>query len=144
MTGLTLRAWKLHYKGEPVEAIPLRNALIQFLQWLKQFNAPLLIAHNCKRFDSKHLLRGMKKVGLYAEFTQVCAAFADTLPLARALLPRRKGGYSQQALLRDVLNITYEAHDAVSDVEALQQLTRHLLRNKDSLSQHKFQIQDIE
>ena len=54
--------------------------------------------------------------------------FVDTLPLCQEAYPGRKGkgGYKQEALVHDILNETYGAHNALSDVEALVKLVNHI------------------
>ena len=58
------------------------------------------------------------------EMESKITGFIDTLLIAQDLYPDRKGkgGYKQEALLKDILNESYSAHNALDDVQALQKL----------------------
>ena len=54
------------------------------------------------------------------------AGFGDTLPAFKQALPGRNG-YGQEVLVKDLLGSMYDAHDAVSDVAALEKLVSEKL-----------------
>ena len=82
------------------------------IAWLKPKSPCLLIAHNCKCFDAKHLMKAFESTGLYKEFSAIVPGFSDTLTAFRELLPASKS-YSQENLVQDLLLCSYEAHDVL-------------------------------
>ena len=76
---LTFQRGILFHKGRPVQAVPLEEALSRMIAWLKPKSSCLLIAHNCKCFDAKHLMKAFESTGLYKEFSAIVPGFSDTL-----------------------------------------------------------------
>ena len=113
---------RLFYDGKPVTAVQLEVAIQQFLNWLQSFKEPcLLFAHNAKQFDAKHLLRALEKSNKTLQFSELVVGFCDTLPAFKELFPERKS-HSQENLATDLLQSTYNAHNALSDVQMVQEL----------------------
>ena len=54
-------------------------------------------------------------------FKSTVSGFIDTLPVFKKESPKR-GSYKQEALINDLLQETYSAHNALDDVKALQKL----------------------
>ena len=126
---LTFQHGILFYNSRPVRAVPLAEGLSQMISWLKPKVPCLLIAHNCKSFDAKHLIKALESTGVGKEFSAIVSGFSDTLPAFKELLPQRKS-YSQENLVRDLLHCSYEAHNATSDVQSLYQLVNKFLDTK--------------
>ena len=106
--------------------------------WLKTKSPCLLIAHNCKCFDAKHLMKAFESTGLYKEFSAIVPGFSDTLTAFRELLPARKS-HSQENLVQDLLLCSYEAHNAIADVQSLFKLVSKFLNSK-LLGKHSFSV----
>ncbi|KAG7324118.1 hypothetical protein KOW79_012134 [Hemibagrus wyckioides] len=136
VTGLTTRRQTLLLHGQPVETVPLREALKLFISFLKAFSRPVLVGHNCKRFDCPVLQRILKEFNLLEEFQDVVSCYLDTLALSREMFPLPK--YSQPFLVQHFLQKTYGAHDATEDVRALQELYRFWRPRTDLENRHKF------
>ena len=82
----------------------------------------ILVGHNIARFDIPVLLNSCKTVGISLD-TSVKGCI-DTLNIAGRLFTKGKdvSNFKQNTLVTELLNQTYDAHNAVADVEALQQL----------------------
>ena len=118
---LTVRSGVLHYDGKPVSSTSLAAGLSDLLQWLEARQPCLLMAHNAKAFDAKHLVKAVTSSDLLPKFSQVVLGFSDTLPAFRQLFPDRTS-CSQEHLAQDLLERTDNAHSALHDVLILQEL----------------------
>lgn len=136
VTGLTTHRQTLLLHGQPVETVPLREALKLFISFLKTFSRPALVGHNCKRFDCPVLQRILREFNLLEEFQDVVSCYLDTLALSREMFALPK--YSQPFLVQHFLQKTYGAHDATEDVRALQELYRFWRPRTDLENRHKF------
>ena len=124
---LSVHHGSLFYDGKPVTAVTLEVGLQQFLDWLQSFEVTcLLLAHNAKSFDAKHLLRALDETNKTKQFSELALGFSDTLPAFKELFPERKS-YSQENLAKDLLQSTYNAHNALDDVQMLQELSAKFL-----------------
>ena len=129
----------LSYDGKPIhDAIAIDVALKNFIEWLKSRMPCILVAHNCKVFDARLLVQEAEKNGVMDDLAQTVSGFADTLPAFRELLPGRES-YSQENLVQDLLCKSYDAHNALSDVQTLYQLVNKFLNVK-LLQQHSFNV----
>ena len=77
-------------------------------------------------FDAKHLLKALETSSRTEPFSEVVVGFCDTLPAFKELFPERKS-YSQENLARDLLESTYNAQNALNDVQMLQELSDRFL-----------------
>ena len=81
----------MFYEGKPVTAVQLDVAIQKFLNWLQSLTEPfLLLAHNAKLFDAKHLLKALAMSSRTEPFSEVVVGFGDTLPAFKELFPERK------------------------------------------------------
>lgn len=136
VTGLTTHGQILLLHGQPVQTVPLREALNLFISFLQTFNRPILVGHNCKRFDCPVLLRILSEFYLLGEFEDVVSGYLDTLLLSREMFTLQK--YSQPFLVQYFLQRSYGAHDAIEDVQALQELYRVWKPSTDLVNKHRF------
>ncbi|KAI1889410.1 hypothetical protein AGOR_G00162590 [Albula goreensis] len=139
VTGFTVQDQGLLLHGRPVETVSLRQALTAFIHFLHSLNQPVLAAHNAKRFDCPVLARALCELSLQVQFQQAVAGFLDTYLLSRELLAHttvRK--FSQQHLVSLFLNKTYEAHNALEDVRALQELFQVWAPDAGMVRRHRF------
>lgn len=142
VTGLTSRGQKLFLHKQPVDTIPIKEALELFISYLRTFNKPLLVGHNSKRFDCRILLRILEEFYLIDEFLDVVSGFLDTLLLSREMFTLPK--YSQPFLVEHFLHRGYGAHNATEDVRALQDLYRVWNPNRQLVNKHTFIYQTQE
>ncbi|KAJ7386153.1 hypothetical protein OS493_012500 [Desmophyllum pertusum] len=136
VSKLSVKHRVLYYDGRPVTATSLDDGLSKFLNWLKAKKHVLLLAHNAKSFDAKHLFKALASCGKIDEFCQIALGFSDTLPAFRELYPDRKS-FSQQNLATDLLSATYNAHSALDDVQVLQKLSTSFISDA-VLLRHSF------
>ncbi|XP_068680484.1 maternal protein exuperantia-like [Montipora foliosa] len=116
---LSVSHGRMFYEGKPVTAVQLDVAIQKFLNWSQSLTEPFLfLAHNAKLFDAKHLLKALEMSSKTEQFSEVVVGFCDTLPAFKELFPERKI-YSQENLARDLLESTYNAHNALNDVQLL-------------------------
>lgn len=111
---------------EAIATMPIGQALQSMLAWLNDMGPCLIIGHNI-HFDRRHLFFHLKNCRLYSSFSAIVLGYVDTCKLFRKLHPeftRSAGGagHSQSVLVRELLGEEYNAHDALSDVEALRKL----------------------
>ena len=121
VNGFTKRGNTIFLRGSPVTAIPLKEALVQFVKWLESFKSEIcIVGHNIETFDVKHLFKAGKSNGI--DFHHI-VGFVDTLPLFRSEYPDEES-YSQSNLFKRFINESYLAHDALEDVRALSKLVK--------------------
>lgn len=75
----------------PVSAVQsLTEAGSKLLDWLKARKPCVLLAHNGKGFDAKHLMKAWIACGSFEEYSKVVMGFSDTLLVFRELYPDRQ------------------------------------------------------
>lgn len=138
VTSLTVNGPDLLFKRRPVQTVPHRRALSDFICFLKTLHRPFLVGHNSKRFDWPVLTRVLAQFNLLEEFKSAVSGCVDTLPLSREMfqLPR----YSQQFLVQHFLQDSYGAHDASEDVRTLQDLYRVWDPSEELVKKHKISL----
>ena len=62
---------QLHYHSNPVETIPIMDALQQFLDFLQEIPKPVLVGHYSKKFDLPFLRFYLKENDLWETFLSV-------------------------------------------------------------------------
>ena len=140
---LTIVAGQLLYKNKALPSVDLHEGLKRFLNFVKQSEKKvILVAHNNKLFDARILTNAFMSAGLHEEFKEVVAGFSDSLPLFKALLPGRKC-YKQEVLVKDTMQISYDAHNGLEDVKALRDLILHHKIRIKQLRKHSFSVEYI-
>ncbi|XP_052104725.1 uncharacterized protein LOC127737825 [Mytilus californianus] len=144
VTGLT-RIGNVHYRnGIPVPHQNRKECLIELITWLPE-NA-VLFGHNVKSFDSKIIIKALTNENLINDFKAKCNGFVDKLHVFRAAYPERKSerkNLKQEELVKDFLgeDFTYDAHNALGDVLALQELFRKAGFSLVRVQPHSFSIE---
>lgn len=136
--GLALVAGLLTCHGKPVQSLPLLQGLTSFLTWLRDIGQCILVAHNAK-FDARFLCKNIRACGLMEEFQSVVLGFVDTLPLMRKLVPNLEN-YKQETLANSLLEISYDAHNAVADAAILQKLVQKVNVDNSKLKEYGFSL----
>lgn len=91
VTGLHLQGGELYLYENRVKTIPAMTACQKFLEFLQNFNCPLiLVAHNGFSFDNSRLIRLMTQYKLYEQFSNLVKGFADSLKIFGTILTERK------------------------------------------------------
>uniref|UniRef100_A0A8C2WDM4 exodeoxyribonuclease III n=1 Tax=Cyclopterus lumpus TaxID=8103 RepID=A0A8C2WDM4_CYCLU len=121
VTGFTVSNGELRLRGTPVTTVPLADALSSFVDFLRSFPRPVLLAaHSAMRFDAPVIRRVLRELGLLEKFRQVVSGFVDTFPLSKNLFCL--DSYSQENMVRHFLKKSYDAHNAVEDAAMLEEL----------------------
>ena len=64
ITKLTAINGHLYFEGNPVDTVTTKEALLQFMKFLKKRDKPLLVGHNIKIFDLSFLHINLVKFDL--------------------------------------------------------------------------------
>uniref|UniRef100_A0A673JE68 exodeoxyribonuclease III n=1 Tax=Sinocyclocheilus rhinocerous TaxID=307959 RepID=A0A673JE68_9TELE len=120
------------------------TALLSFITFLRMLGRPLLVGHNSRRFDCHVLARALDEFGLRSDFQKEVSGFVDTLPLARQLL-KDSGlqSFKQENLVKTLLGVSYAAHNALEDVQALQKLYWALKPTANQIQQLIFTLDSL-
>ncbi|KAK3558800.1 hypothetical protein QTP86_028762, partial [Hemibagrus guttatus] len=142
ITGFRVRRHRLFLHRRLTNS--LKEALVSFITFLRMFGRPLLVGHNIRRFDCLVLARVLDEFGLKAAFQAGILGFLDSLPLTRQLL-KDSGVHSfkQENLVKTLLGVSYAAHDALGDVQALQKLYWALRPTASQIQQHTFSLDSL-
>lgn len=120
VTGLTCHGDILLLHGRPVHSYLIKEALQLFLAWLSDIGNCVLIAHNAK-FDAPRIMYHLQACKLTTAFVAIVHGFCDSLPLFKEIYPGMEN-YKQETLVSNILKESYEAHNALGDVQSLQKL----------------------
>ncbi|XP_043083188.1 three-prime repair exonuclease 1 isoform X2 [Puntigrus tetrazona] len=135
VTGLTVDGPRLLLRGRPVQTVPHRRALSNFILFLRSFPRPFLVGHNSRRFDWPVLTRVLAQFQLLQELEDVVSGCLDTLGLSRDMFPLPR--HSQAFLVQHFLRQPYGAHDAREDARTLQELYRLWEPSEELVRKHK-------
>ncbi|XP_062611056.1 uncharacterized protein LOC134272897 [Saccostrea cucullata] len=127
--------------GRPVDALGVHDAFDSFIKWINTFPNAVLISHNGRRFYFPVLMNTIMNIGQLNElFGSVCG-FIDSLSVFRKVYPERKSYKSKQDdLVNSLLNTSYDAHNAIGDVNALGKLIGHLTLSTQELKLYTFSL----
>ena len=132
VTGLTMMGSKMLLNGKSVHTVEIKEGVPMFSSWLLGFQKDvILLGHNIKAFDIKHLSRHITDTQLAEKFVMI-ADFIDPLPLYKSLYPELTS-HSQENLYRSLVGGNYDAHNALY-VNALSEIVRKTVIDKNALS----------
>lgn len=116
----------MFHNNKEVKAVNIRTGLLSFLDFLScnVTHSVVLFGHNIKNFDVPVLFNALLSCEIVDKFVTQVDGFVDTLPLFKLIKPGLSS-YSQTNLFKHLLDESYEAHDALQDVIALQRLLYH-------------------
>ncbi|CAC5399160.1 unnamed protein product [Mytilus coruscus] len=140
VTGLYSDGCSLFYKSKKVNTLSKSGGLKKFIKWLP--HKAVLVAHNSKIFDSKIIVSQLSSVNLVNEFQCKVFGFSDTLHIFKQKFPGRKS-YKQENLVKDFLNRSYNAHNAVDDVQLLNQLMKNSKVSLQDIIKHSFTVKYV-
>lgn len=126
VNGFEVFGNELYREGEgPLETVDLADALQDFMDWLDDLGGNvILVAHKCRDFDAKVLLRNLEEFGIRYEDTIM--GFSDSLLASRLLYPEVES-HRLSAMLEEMgLPPCRDEHDALSDAEDCRRITRHM------------------
>lgn len=100
-----------------------KEVLKEFIEWCEQKETDLAVGHNINNFDNQMLHAATTKYKYAYPFKRSL----DTMVLAKKLKIKDMGSASyKQCDLAEFYGITYTAHRAVNDTEALFEIFQHL------------------
>ena len=120
VTGLTSVGGVLMHHGEPVNSLPIKQALTMFVSYLNDIGNVVLVAHNAP-FDARHLIHHVHEAKMTSAFEECVIGFIDTCPYFKKKYPENES-HKQEALVKSLLKKDYDAHNALGDVKALKEL----------------------
>ena len=118
VTGIVFSNGVMTVQGKEVEAKSIQSALEDLCTWLEQYDNVVLLAHNGRKFDFPVLVSAVGKNNLYDRLCTCVLACVDSLSLFKKIFPN-ESSYKQEALVQNILQQKYNAHDAIADVQAL-------------------------
>ncbi|PVD22581.1 hypothetical protein C0Q70_18398 [Pomacea canaliculata] len=110
---------RLCKNGKPVDALAIRQALSEFLEFLGD-KPVTLFSHNCRKFSAPILFTAVTACDMLAELDGKITGFVDTLYLFRNVYPGLH--YGQRDLYEHFFNESYEANEEMNDVTSLERL----------------------
>ena len=125
VTGITccLATNKMYVQGKEVTYTTQYQALLMFIDFLKDIQYPVLVGHNICNFDMPVLTNRLKESGLFSTFIEETKGFVDTLKMAKRMFSKNEvDNYKQCTLVKHFIGTDYNAHNAIEDVRSLQQL----------------------
>ena len=96
--GLTYDGSILYRHGVPVTSVTLVEGLKDFKDWPAGFQNPVLVAHNCKNFDSLVLCKAILKHP-NVSLQHSVEGFCDSLPLLKEMSNLKHANYCQATLM---------------------------------------------
>ena len=145
ITKITIVNNVMYHDGKPVRPFPPQQAFQNFIDWLQRITPDskqlVLYAHNAKTFDVPRLLNHLDKFNLLGEFQKTVIGFVDTLPLFKAMKPELKSHKLSSLAEHFLDNSTYDAHNALADVEILKSLTTCIRPSAESLQKYSMKTE---
>ena len=145
VTGITFHNGILHHNRVPVDAVTPHVALTGFLDFIASLSNDescqvILVGHNIERFDIPILYNVLRELKMLSEFMKYVSVCIDTLAVARSIFHGKSAGhdYKQGTLVSKNLGKSYEAHNALADVQSLQELYQEKFHGRFSLSDFAF------
>ncbi|XP_054897448.1 DNA polymerase III PolC-type-like isoform X2 [Poeciliopsis prolifica] len=140
VTGFRVRSGRLFLRGSPVETVPIVDLLTSFIDFLRSFRDPVVLAaHSVMSFDAPVFTRVLMKHDLHNQFQEVVSGFLDTFLLSKRLFPNIRG-HSQVSLVRIFLGKFYDAHNAEEDAKMLQELYKVWRPDHNSVFKSTFNV----
>ena len=115
VTGLTAQGSVLFHNGSPANTLSLSSAMQLFISWLDDRAPVVLIGHTFHIFDFPMIVRAIHISNLKAPFQEKVVGAVDTLPIFKEIRPDQQS-YKQVALVENILQEQYQAHDALAGI----------------------------
>ena len=129
--------------GVPVQHKHAMNVLLDFIDFLKSLEKCIvLVAHNCRCFDSIILHNHLKLYNIWNYFCKFVTGFCDSLPYFRLLYPNLRN-HKQKTVALEMFGEEYVAHDAMEDCKVLQNLVKKSCKEKMLLEKFFFHVNQV-
>lgn len=129
------KSFTLYYKGKKVTSKEPQDALEDFVDFLKSFSRPIILAaHFCHQFDAQILYKQLVDHHLWEDFSSIVNGFADTCLMFQKLKPSLKYHKLDVLASKFLPAERYSLHNAVDDTRILKSLVEkegkeNMLRN---------------
>ncbi|CAG2196103.1 unnamed protein product [Mytilus edulis] len=80
---------KMYLNGREVETCTIQQGLLDFLDFLKLNELPILVGHNITNFDMMVLENRLKEFNMFSAFTASVKGFIDTLKLSKRVFQKQ-------------------------------------------------------
>lgn len=140
VTNITWSGGVLCYRGEPVDFVRIKTALVDFLEWLDKFPTVVIVAHNGRTFDFRVFCNAFRSCGLQIRFCSKVSAFCDSLILFRQKFPKLEK-YKQEFLAQLFCGHTYNAHKALDYVIMLDEIMQAALLSVSDFKRHSYKTE---
>lgn len=80
----------MFHKGSEVRSKPIQDALLNFIDYIREIPEPILVGHNVCNFDLPIIANKLKEFNLFAEFSKHIVGFVDTLKIARRVFKNQR------------------------------------------------------
>jgi DNA polymerase III alpha subunit (gram-positive type) len=141
-TGIVYSGGIMTVHGANVAPQPISLSLKSFTDWLQKFKNVVLMAHNGRKFDFPVLVTAYENCDLLTSLYESIRACVDSLSVMKKTFPDQSS-YKQEDLVKTVLGQSYNAHDALADVEALKYLYNACKLSSVKLMEHSFCVKAI-
>lgn len=128
VTGLTFQNGSLYLLDKIVPAVGVKEGLTGFISFLEKSTNNVIFGHNIYNYDCPVLYNALDNCSLLDDFQSKIVGFVDTLKLFKLSFPNL-GSYSQCKLCDTLINLSYDAHNAEDDVNALFRLVNEKIDN---------------
>ena len=139
VTKLTVVDGHMFFDGNPVSSIDAKQALLEFIDFLKGIKNPVLVGHNIKSFDLMFMHPHLSRFDEWENFLSVVTGFVDTMFVFKKEFPKQDS-YTQANLMNNLLHESYAAHNSLDDVIALAKLSELV---KDKFPSYSFGANEI-
>lgn len=113
----------LYYKGKKVTSKESQDALKDFVDFLKSFSRPIILAaHFCHQFDAQILYKQLVDHHLWEDFSSIVNGFADTCLMFQKLKPSLKYHKLDALASKFLPDERFSLHNAVDDTRILKSL----------------------
>eukprot|EP00088_Acartia_fossae_P044253 TRINITY_DN4691_c0_g1_i23.p1 TRINITY_DN4691_c0_g1~~TRINITY_DN4691_c0_g1_i23.p1 ORF type:complete len:228 (-),score=26.72 TRINITY_DN4691_c0_g1_i23:578-1261(-) len=111
--------------GCALDAMDMKWGLIEFVEWLKSFGGKVvLIAHNCRNFDARILLKNFKE--FHVPHEDVIVGFSDSLVASRFYFPGNEISHSLPDMLVNVDLRRQETQDALENAMICRRIVKRM------------------
>jgi DNA polymerase III epsilon subunit-like protein len=103
VTGITchLATNKMYVQGKEVTYTTQYQALLIFIDFLKDIQNPVFVGHNICNFDMPVLTNRLKEFGLFSTFIEKTKGFVDTLKMVKRMFSKNEvDNYKQCTLVK--------------------------------------------
>lgn len=136
ITGISLNNSTITVHGKKVESFGIKNALQQFCDWLSKYSNVCLVAHNGRKFDFPVLLNCVWNNDFQEKLFNCVNSLCDSLAIFRKVFPNEC--LKQKSLVKKILGVTSNAHNAVANVDNHAKLLHYIQGRINSLMDFTF------